>query len=393
MSMSPKRILHVFSRMDRGGAETRIMDVYRHIDRSLVQFDFLVMEPGQHHYDTEIEELGGRKFKVRHPRDGGTLLHLFDLVRLFKRKGPFQAIHAHTAHHEGIVALAARLAGLGRVICHARTTGSSYSSSKLKRAAIWFGRQLILIFATRLLAISKEAGRYLFGERAVKQQKVEVVPNAIDLSSYEQLSEPNKESLRQELLIPPCQLLIGHVGRFNPVKNHSFLILLLHHLRSQGVDARLVLIGGGGLQAQIKQQAAGSSIDSFVHFLGVRQDIPKLLQMFDVFVMPSLYEGLGGAAIEAQAAGIPCVVASSLPESVDMGLGLVQFLSLDLPMEEWADYACRQAERARPTYDCIREAFRQKGFLLECELDSLQRAYELPLTKEQQTAQWRLNEA
>ncbi|MCG7406100.1 glycosyltransferase family 1 protein [Paenibacillus sp. ACRRX] len=374
-SGAPRRILHVFSRLDRGGAETRMMDVFRHMDRTRLQFDFLVLEPGQHHYDEEIEQLGGKKYMVRHPKRSGIFAHLKDMYQVMKREGPYQAVHAHTAHHAGLAMLAARLAGVTFRVCHARTSGTS--GSMLKRFSILFGRLLMLRYATRLLAISCEAGRYLFGQRAVDSGKVEVVPNAIDLSPYCRLQEIEVASSRRYIGIPDCQLLLGHIGRLHTVKNHVFLFKLLAHLRDSQIDARLVLIGGGALRKQLEQQAEDNGVLSCVHFLGVRTDIPPLLRLLDVFVMPSFYEGLGGAAIEAQAAGIPCVLSSSLPEEVDMKTGLVRFLSLHQPIGDWGQVVREQATQPRPSFERIYAAFFKRGFLLEQELDQLQHAYGL----------------
>ncbi|WP_028546388.1 glycosyltransferase family 1 protein [Paenibacillus taiwanensis] len=372
---APRRILHVFSRLDRGGAETRIMDVYRYMDRTYLQFDFLVLEPGQHHYDEEIEQLGGKKHIVRHPKRSGIFAHVKEMYQVMKREGPYQAVHAHTAHHAGLVMLAARLVGVSFRVSHARTTGTS--GSMLKRLSILFGKLLMLHHATRLLAISRDAGRYLFGQRAVDSGQVEIVPNAIDLAPYFDLQEVDVAASRRNSGIPDCELLLGHIGRLHAVKNHIFLFKLLAHLRAAHVDARLVLIGGGALRKQLEQQAADSGLLEWVHFLGIRTDIPPLLRMLDVFVMPSFYEGLGGAAIEAQAAGVPCVLSSSLPEEVDMGLGRVHFLSLHQPLEDWAQAVQEQAKQARPSFERIYAAFFKRGFLLEQELDRLQHAYGL----------------
>lgn len=375
MSDSPKRILHVFARMDRGGAETRIMEVYRNLDRNEIQFDFINLDSGVHHYDQEIKKLGGRKFIVRHPRKSGVFAHSLDLYRIMKNAGPYQAVHAHTAHHEGVVALVSKIAGIKYRVCHARTTSSKNINSVLKRLSIAFGRRLILNNATSLLSISKAAGEYLFGERAMKQGLVQVVPNAVDLIPYKEAQEVDTNLIRNELNIPNCELLIGHVGRFSEVKNHQFLIKLVEHLRTSNIDAHLILVGGGELRPKIEKQVANCQLTDYVHFLGVCENIPQLMKLFDVFVMPSIYEGLGGAAIEAQAAGIPCVLSSSLPDEVDMGVGLVQFVSLDCQIEVWKNTIMRQSQHPHPEYLQIKEKFHNKGFLIENEIESFLRAY------------------
>ncbi|TVX93605.1 glycosyltransferase family 1 protein [Paenibacillus agilis] len=376
MTHAPYRVLHVFARMDKGGAESRIMDLYRYMDRSHIQFDFLSLEGGKHYFDEEIAQLGGRRFVVRHPRES-LVGHMQDLYHLMKTKGPFQAVHAHTAHHEGAVALAARMAGIPHRVCHARTTGTARSASLHKRVGLLFGRLLIASCATRLLAISQAAGKYLYGEHVMKQGKVEIVPDAIDLSAYEQVNQIDPFVLRQQAGIPPCGILLGHIGSFRTVKNQTFLVRLLGNLRKTGIDARLVLIGSGDQRLEIERQVIEAGLAAYVHFLGVRDDIPRLVRMFDVFVMPSLYEGLGGAAIEAQAAGTACVLSSALPKEADMGLGTVRFVDLSEPMPFWMQAIFKQANAVRPSPDAIRAAFLERGFMLEHAADSIQRAYGL----------------
>ncbi|MBD8500081.1 glycosyltransferase [Paenibacillus arenosi] len=376
MAHAPYRVLHVFARMDKGGAESRIMDLYRYMDRSHIQFDFLSLEGGKHYFDDEIAQLGGRRFVVRHPREN-LIGHMQDMYHIMKTKGPFQAVHAHTAHHEGLVALAARIVGIPHRVCHARTTGTSQSASPYKRAGLLLGRLLIASCATRLLAISQAAGKYLFGEHAMKQGKVELVPDAIDLSAYEQVNQLDPLVLRQQAGVPPCGILLGHIGSFRTVKNQTFLVRLLGNLRRTGIDARLVLIGSGGQRLEIERQVIEAGLAAYVHFLGVRDDVPRLVRMLDVFIMPSLYEGLGGAAIEAQAAGTACVLSSALPVEVDMGLGTVRFVDLNDPMPFWMQAIFKQANAIRPSSDEIRAAFFRRGFMLEHAAERIQRAYGL----------------
>ncbi|MEP9406902.1 glycosyltransferase family 1 protein [Peribacillus frigoritolerans] len=374
MNKSPRRILHIFSRMDRGGAETRIMDVYRNIDRNNIQFDFLNLESGIHHYDQEIRNLGGRKFLVTHPKKG-FLSHFLDMYKIFKNEGPFQAVHAHTSHHEGVVALAAKLAGVKYIICHARTTSTNNINSLPKKLAIMIGRKLIIANATKLLAISYKAGEYLFGKKSMNNGIVDVIPNAVDLAPYIDIEKIDSSSIKKELGIPNCQILIGHVGRFNKMKNHEFLLELLNHIRGKDIDARLVLVGDGELRKGIENQVIGLGLSQYVHFLGIRNDIPKLMRIFDVFVMPSKYEGLGGAAIEAQAAGTPSVLSNTLPQEVDMDLGIIQFLSLEVPKEKWGELVINQSNLIRPELKSILKAFNEKGFTIEAEIESLLKCY------------------
>ena len=377
MAKDPLRILHVFARLDSGGAETRTMEIYRNLNRDEIQFDFLSLYEDKQFYDEEINTLGGIKFVVSNPNTSGILHHFWDMYNIMKNEGPFHAVHAHTAHHEGIVVLAARLAGIKIRVCHARTTSTSNKTSLSKRIFFSVGRLLILLNATKLLAISKEAGSYLFGEKKVANKEVIVIPNAVDLLPYTKLVNINRMDTRYENNIPDNEILIGHVGRFNFMKNHIFLINLLDRIRSKGVDAHMVFVGGGELFNKYKKIIEDKGLSKNVTFLGVRRDIPQLMHMFDVFVMPSLYEGLGGAAIEAQAAGTPCLLSSTIPNAVDMGIGLVEFQSLDDNIESWVDKLIIQSKVNRPKNKEINEQFRKKGFLIDREIDMLMEAYSL----------------
>ena len=358
-----ERILHVLGSLDRGGAETRILELYAEIDRAAVQFDFLVLTPGEHCYDADVAALGGRKFYARHPRQHGALANLRDMLRIMTREGPFRAVHAHTSYHSGLVLLAARLAGIPCRVVHARTTSTSRPRSLPRRLSVSAGRLLIRTNATSLLAISPEAARYVFGNRVCDSGRSTIVPNAINLTPYVELCEADSQELRGLLAIPANALVLGCVGRFSPMKNQEFLLPVVRRLRAKGLDARLVLVGDGERRGLLEGMARAQGVEHCVYFLGVRGDIARLDRMFDVFVMPSLFEGLGGAAIEAQAAGTPCVLSTGLPPSSDMGLDLVRFLPV-ADAGAWAHAVLEQARLPRPRFDAVRRAFEDRGFTI-----------------------------
>jgi glycosyltransferase EpsF len=220
------------------------------------------------------------------------------------------------------------------------------------------------------LAISYKAGEYLFGKKAFLENRVHVVPNAIDLIPYSNIEDLDVWSYRENMGIPESQLLIGHVGRFNHMKNHEFLLRLLKEMRDQGIDVRLAFVGDGELRVDMEREAENLGIRSFVHFLGIREDVPNIMRVFDVFIMPSKYEGLGGAAIEAQAAGTPCVLSTSLPDEVDMGLDIVRFISLESPLERWIEAIEHQSNIARPQRTEIARRFKERKFTIEAEIES-----------------------
>jgi len=361
----PVRVLHVVGGMDRGGAETMIMNLYRKIDRSKIQFDFLCMKPGKHHYDQEIKDLGGRILYINPPRKVGIIRHIQEIVSAIREYGPFVAVHSHTLFHSGVVMLAAFLAGINKRVCHSHNTGN-VGANKLQRR-IYFNvmRVLIKIFATDMIACSRDAGVYLFGKRLLKKGKAVIFPNAIDLRKYERLTYDDTLYLRKSLDLPNDAIVIGHIGRFAQQKNHKFFIPLMEYVKVKDLNLYLVLVGDGELRKKIQALVKEKGLDKYIKFLGIREDIPELMNMFDVFVMPSLYEGLPVTLIEAQAAGTPCVVSNNITKEVDMGLNLIEFVSLNSPIEDWINKIIEKAGKKYRHFDKIREIYKERKYDVE----------------------------
>ena len=377
MRQGPVRILHIVGGMFRHGVETILMNYYRHIDRNKIQFDFLTMIPGEHDYDTEIRSLGGRIFSISPPNKSQPLKHLLDLTSLMQQEGPFWAVHAHTMHHSGLVMLAAKLAGIKIRISHSHNT-SDWGEHLLWRK-IYFVTAKILIrrYATRLVACGSDAAVYLFGKSLVKSGKVIFLPNALDLESYLSLDESRTLFLRRQLGILEDTLVIGHIGRFSPQKNHAFFIPLLRQIKSVKSDVRLILVGEGELRKQLENELLQNDLYDDVIFLGVRSDIAEIMSVFNVFVLPSIYEGLPVVLLEAQATGTPCVVSSAVTKEADMGLNLVEYLDLKSKTEDWCNVILSQSKRIRPPRELIIDKFRQRGYDASVSEKSLIRLYEV----------------
>lgn len=373
----PSRVLHVLGGMDRGGAETMIMNYYRNIDRSIMQFDFLCMSDGEHHYDEEIRQLGGKIIHIRGAKEAGALGNIRDIKNAIQDYGPFAAVHAHTLHHAGLVLLAARFAGIKRRISHAHST-SSHNENKLYRK-IYFGimRWLIQKNATKLLACGEAAGRYLYGDKKYDDGEVIILPLALDLSLYRNLTYKDKIKKREELSIQEDTTVIGHVGRFAEPKNHMFFIPLVQELVRRTMDFKLVLVGDGLLRKEFEREVIDKGLEDQIMMLGIRSDIPELMNMFDVFVLPSLYEGLPVVLIEAQAAGLPCLISDTITTEVDMGLELVRHMSLDASFEEWSDSIKLLVDIARPNHEARELAFTTKGYDIRNSVNMLYELYEI----------------
>jgi glycosyltransferase involved in cell wall biosynthesis len=346
---NPIRILQVVRKMDRGGIQTLIMHVYRNIDRDRVQFDFFVHTDQPGHFDSEILALGGRILAGPALRKVGFRAYRRALTRTLRDSGPFGGVHSHLYRFSGYVLRVAEGAEVPLRVAHGHATRDGRQESWLRSAFSWLLRRLIRRHATHMFGCSRVAAESLFGPRCWQDPRVRVIPNAIDLTPYAALPE-DREALRERAALFVGTPLLGHVGNFNPVKNHFFLIKVFSALLRQVPTAHLVLTGDGPLRPEVEALVQAAGIGGHVHFLGVRPDIPQILGTLDLFLFPSLYEGLGVALVEAQAAGVPCVVSDGVPTEADMHLGLVKFVDLQMHPEQWVQEILEALETDRPTW-------------------------------------------
>ncbi|MFD0682117.1 MULTISPECIES: glycosyltransferase family 1 protein [unclassified Paenibacillus] len=324
----PIRILHVVVNMNRGGAETLLMNLYRNIDRSKVQFDFLTCNVGV--FDAEIVELGGVIHRIPYVSDIGHFGYLKALDQFFAANPVYKVVHSHMDKMSGWVLRSAKKAGIPMRIAHSHSTRSEGGIAK--QIYKWFAGQFILPNATDLLACSNKAANWLF---PTKTYQISILNNGIVPEQFA-FSLQVKQEVRNELHISETNLVVGHVGRFDKPKNHAFLIDIFAELSKEKPDSILVLAGDGPLRLNIEKKVADLNLEEKVKFLGVRSDINRLLQAFDVFVFPSVHEGLPVTLIEAQGAGLPCVISDVISQEVDMEIGLIEYNPL-LNSKIWVD--------------------------------------------------------
>lgn len=355
----PIQVLHCVGKMNCGGAETMIMNLYRNIDRTKVNFNFLVHAQGAGHYDPEILALGGKIYYIESQGKLGIKGYRRALTKFLKDEGKFDIVHSHMDWQGGIVALAARKAGIKKIIIH------SHTSKLMKRHIIYrfllfLQKVCIARYATDYLACSKAAEQFLFYRGLCKRDKMKVFPNAIDLSAY---STIDRQAVRQAFGVKDQTLLIGHVGSFSSFKNQLFLIKLAERLREEGIDFKMLLAGEGQEQykKQVLQQIEEHQLEGKVEVLGIRKDIPEIMCALDVFVLPSLFEGLGIVAIEAQAAGTPCIVSKGVPQEIDMGLGLVSWIDLE-DKDRWIDQIKKATLKGRVDEEIYYHSITKKGY-------------------------------
>lgn len=330
--MLPIRVLHVVTNMCRGGLETMIMNYYRHIDRTKVQFDFLVHRDFESDYDAEILSLGGR---IHHlPRlNPFSPSYLGKLDAFFAEHPEYRIVHSHLDCMAGIPLKYAQKHGVPVRIGHAH---SSSQDKDLKYPLKLIYKKNIARQATDLFACSEAAGSWMFGGVPFR-----VVNNAIDTHRYA-FDPALRKQARQELGIGADELIFGHVGRFVPAKNHTFLIQIL----AQTPAAKLLLVGDGELCASVEEQARELGVLDRVIFTGVRPDVERMLQVMDVFVFPSVYEGLPLTIVEAQSAGLPCLISDGVPIECKKS-DLVTQIPLDAGTLHWAKAALTAAKSPR----------------------------------------------
>ena len=319
----PLRVAQVMGYMNGGGVEQVVMNYYRHIDRSRVQFDFLVCKGSTRVPRKEIESLGGFVYTVPPYSD------YFDFQRalasLFRRQG-WAIVHSHLNSLSVFSLRAAKRANVPIRIAHSHST--SGKGEYIKNAVKLGLRRFSNVYPTYRMACSNHAGEWLFG----RKMDFEVVPNAIELDKF--VYRPAvRSAVRVELGIPDRAFVVGHVGRFMEQKNHHFLIHVFTNLLREVPDAYLLLVGEGELMNEIRSEVKKAGIAERVLFLGQRSDVGKLYSTFDAFCLPSLYEGLGMVAIEAQCSGLPCIVSTEVPREVALTES-VQFLPLN-NVNEW----------------------------------------------------------
>lgn len=364
-------VIQVFGSLNAGGAESRMMDVFRAIDRTKFQFIYVTLDTSDNQfYEKEILSLGGKVIKLPSPRQVGIRSHIRQLEATFKElksKGEADCVHAHTFYHSGIAMLAAYSAGIPIRIAHARTTSSVNKHGIANKFMIAVGKLLTKVFATHRLALNKETAKSLFGNC----RNVRIIPNAIPLELYS-----NAQPSEIYSTIPDTAKIICHIGRFQSMKNQEFLLRLFAPFIKVHPESWLVLVGDGKTKLKMESLAEELGIANRTVFTGIRRDIPQILARASVFVLPSKFEGLVGSVLEAQASGVGCVVSDTVPKNVDMGLDLVEFVSLNAPASSWLKAIEHAITLPKVSFEKRYAAFDKHGFTIANEIKLLTTTYE-----------------
>lgn len=329
----PIRVLHILQRMEAGGTQALLMNIYRKIDCTKVQFDFLVVYKEKQFYDDVIESMGGHVYKLSFREDLNLPKFHKDLKAFFKKHHEYHIVHCH-AYTIGYFCLkAAKKAGIPVRIAHSHNNETVHDIKYLPKL---YMQRLFTLNATDLFACSEEAGKYLF-----KDNPFLVLKNAIDSQQFI-ANENTRREVKQELGLEK-KFVVGHVGRLHPQKNHEFLIDVFSEIKKKKPDAELILVGSGPLEEKIRRKVAAKGLTESVQFLGNRNDMSRVYQAMDIFIFPSLFEGLGIVAIEAQAVGVPIVCSEGLPPETDI-TPIYRRLMLNDDVEKWADVALEMTQ-------------------------------------------------
>lgn len=335
----PIKVLILDTVMDRGGAETMTMNYLRNIDRSKIQFDFLVHRNYKAAYEDEIEELGGRIYRICPPYPQNWFKYSNTITEFFNTHKEYRIIHCNMMELGYPAYKAAKKAGIPVRICHAHTAQDKLNFS-IKSIIRSIYKKQMLKEITHKFSCGKKAAEWVFGKNNIDD--VIFMKNAIDANLY-RYNANIEDDVRKEFDIEN-RFVIGHVGRFFEPKNHKFIIDIFSEVVKKDPEAVLMLVGGGELDDlvlnQIKEKVNSLGLNKNVIFTGVRTDVYRIMQAFDVFILPSLFEGFPVVMVEAQAAGLKCLISDKVPSECDI-TGNVEILSLQDPANLWAEHICR----------------------------------------------------
>ncbi len=328
----PKRILQVIGAMQRGGIETWLIQILRRLDRERFTMDLLYHTTGKCAYDDEIRALNYRIIPclgVSNP-----LVYTKNFLRILRHSGPYDIVHSQLLHFSGLHMRLAYSQGVPRRIVHSRNTPKTTSPSWLQRLTWpildkWTNR-----YATHLLAVNQDSAAGLYGPGALNDPRCRILTSAIELGPFQ--TAPCREELRRSLSFDNHVLVVGHVGRFSEAKNHDFFLEVAALLAQQRPEVRFLLVGDGPLRPRIEQKAEQLGLTGRLVFAGVRPDVPQLLMgAMDLLLFPSKWEGSPRVLMEAQAAGLPCVISDVISEESILAAPLIRRIPLTAPPSEW----------------------------------------------------------
>lgn len=363
-TIQPIRVAHIVGKWVGGGVEAVIMNYYRKINKNKIQFDFIIDRDSTLCPPiAEIEKMGGRIIEISPYQD--MIQYSKDLKKIFL-DGNYKIVHSHINTLSVFPLRIAKKCGVPFRIAHSHSTTNKKEWKKniLKEILKAFSKK----YATNYFACSEYAGRWLFGNKTFENGKVTVINNAIDIDKFK-YNEVIRNKIRKELNIEN-KFVVGNVGRFVKQKNHDFLIDIFNCIYKENEESILLLIGDGPLNNEIKEKVKKLGLDKQVKIMGIKENVNEYMQAMDIFLFPSLYEGLGIVVIEAQCSGLPCVVSDKVPEVVKI-LENVVFEKLNQDIEVWKKDVMNNLERKNKEFEKIVKS----DFYINNEVKKIEKIY------------------
>lgn len=354
MNKEPIHVLVLDTVMDRGGAEAMIMNYMRNIDRNHIKFDFLTNRDYRAAFEDEIESLGGKVFHMCPMYPGKFRRYKKEVMAFLTEHPEYRIIHSNLEERSYLPLKVAKKMGVPVRISHSHNRPLGINPKLFVR---YYFRFMLKYFNTHMFSCGVEAGDWLYGKK--NRDKVIIMNNAIDARAYSY--DKNKSLQMKKELGVENKKVIGHVGRFFAQKNHTFLIDIFDAIHKKDENTVLLLVGGGelddALKNQIKEKVNSLGLSDCVKFLGVREDVQDVIQAFDLFLLPSLFEGLPVTMVEAQASGLPCVISDKVPIQCDIS-GNVKVVRLEDSPSVWADQVLSYMDgfKRKDTYEIIKDA-------------------------------------
>lgn len=371
----PIRILHVVGGMNYGGVETWLMHALRRMNRQRFHFDFMVHTDKPCAYDEEIRLLGSNIIPCLYPSQ--PCRYAKNFFRIMKEHGPYDVIHSHVHHFSGFVLWLAKKAGVPVRISHSHndTLNIDSNGTFLRKAYLKLMEQFIHKCATTGVACSEKAALALFGPQWQKNGRLQILYCGVDLQPFSKTVVPN--DVRRELGIPIDAYVVGHVGRFSEQKNHAFLVDIMKCVVEMDTNVRCLLIGDGPLRGTIQAKIRDLGLADYFVLAGLRSDVPRLmLGAMDVFLLPSLNEGLPLVLIEAQAAGLQVIVSDCVTREIDIVPKFFTWLSLSDPPSKWADAVCRVLKtECDPIHNVAYGIIERSPFNIHASVHNLEQVY------------------
>lgn len=348
--MEPIRVLQVLGGLNRGGAETMIMNLYRAVDKTKVQFDFIIHSPNEDAYASEIEAMGGKIFVFPKYNLKNTCSYKKHWKKFLSEHPEYKVVHSHVRSYAIVFLTVAKKFGLTTVV-HSHSTSNGSGAGALVKMIM---QRPLRKRVDYLFSCSEESGRWLFGDKAITKDNYRMIPNAVDTEKF-LFNEKARIKMRGELGIPDGTVAYCHVGRFHEAKNHPFLLEVFRKILDRGQNAVLLVAGDGDLRAEIEAKIDELGISSSVKLLGSRGDVSDILCAADAFIFPSRWEGLPVTVVEAQASGLTSFVSDTVTRDVNTS-HLVKYLPIDSGTELWVDAILNSELKRENVIEQIRAA-------------------------------------